>query len=96
MLLKNPIHQIFCVFDKDSHDAKGNHYTNLLSYTKDNNKVIAINSVPCFEYWLLLHFICTCSPFENADAVQKALKKYLPENMRKLIIIFCLIIHYCC
>ena len=67
------------MFDRDSHDAKGGHYTNLLEYAKGNDKVIAINSVPCFEYWLLLHFTYTCSPFGNADAVQKALKQHLPH-----------------
>ena len=47
---------IYCVFDKDSHDSKGNTYTNLLNWINNHNHVKCINSVPCFEYWLYLHF----------------------------------------
>lgn len=46
--------KVFCVIDKDNHE----------SYPQAMNKIMAqkgqvfksIESIPCFEYWLLLHF----------------------------------------
>ncbi len=44
-----------------------------------------ILSVPCFEYWFILHFCYTCSPFlpsgnkSAADNVVSELKKHLPD-----------------
>jgi hypothetical protein len=44
--------------------------------------------VPCFEYWLLLHFNYTTQPFEAAgnkssgDQVIHELKKYLPASQK--------------
>jgi len=40
-----------------------------------------ISSIPCFEYWLLLHFTRTTKSFSNAAAVRKELKseKYWPK-----------------
>ncbi len=47
--------RVFCVFDKDSHES----YTRALDEVKQakpKNIFTAITSVPCFEYWLLLHY----------------------------------------
>lgn len=48
------------------------------------SKIFAIPSVPCFEFWLLLHFIYTTKPFDASpgnsicSSVIEELKKYLP------------------
>ncbi len=70
---------IFCVFDKDSHDNKGNTYTDLMNWIKDQKNVVAINSVPCFEYWLYLHFKYTDKPLENCEAIEKLLNRHIPK-----------------
>ena len=60
---------VFCVFDKDKH----------ISYNAALDKIRAtrlaggatfhaITSVPCFEIWLLLHFIYTTRPFSTAGS----------------------------
>lgn len=60
---------IFCVFDKDKH----------ISYNAALDKIRvtrltggatlhAITSVPCFEFWLLLHFTYTTGPFSTAGS----------------------------
>lgn len=54
--------RVFCVFDKDSHAS----YTRALDEVekaKPKNIFKAITSVPCFEYWLLLHYEFTTKPF---------------------------------
>ncbi len=47
--------KVFCVFDKDTHA----NYGPSLDAIRDaapNGVYVHITSVPCFEYWLLLHF----------------------------------------
>lgn len=48
-------HRVYCVFDKNGH----RHYEKALrviqSKFKTSGGVIAIISVPCFEYWFVLH-----------------------------------------
>ena len=51
-------------------------------------KILTIPSVPCFEFWLLLHFTYTTKQFDApaggsiCDTVIKELKKYLPEYQK--------------
>lgn len=71
--------KVFCVFDKDKHST----YSNVINKIKNIRKIDSVNSVPCFEYWLLLHFryttaACyTCS--DPANYVICCLKKYDPS-----------------
>jgi len=54
--------RVFCVFDKDVHES----YTRALDEVekvKPKNIFKAITSVPCFEYWLLLHYEFSTKPF---------------------------------
>ena len=51
--------KIYCVFDKDTHT----HYDEALGMVKGSKKIIAANSIPCFEYWLILHFEKTTRSF---------------------------------
>ena len=55
---------VFCVFDKDTHA----HYQQCLDTIRSatpKNVYVAITSVPCFEYWLLLHFNYTTRPYDS-------------------------------
>jgi hypothetical protein len=72
------------VIDKDRHPS----YTQALDViTRAQPKATfpAVTSVPCFEYWLLLHFIYTDQPFHvtgNSSIctmVTKELRQYWPE-----------------
>lgn len=56
----NDYDYVFCVFDKDRHDK----YQETLDalQTKAFQKYKAANSVPCFEFWLLLHHKFTTAP----------------------------------
>ena len=75
----------FCVFDQDQHSS----YQKALDKIrkKENfqkHSVTAITSVPCFEFWLLLHFRMTTRQFAAAsgshcELVIKELKEYLPD-----------------
>ncbi len=80
----DPFDRVYFVFDKDTHNT----YQQALKTIENlapKNTFFAINSVPCFEYWLLLHFIYTTEPFSAtgklsaADHVIKRLKNYCPN-----------------
>lgn len=60
--------RVFCVFDKDQHSTYQNALNKVRSLrTRSRNSIpiYSITSVPCFEYWLLLHFIDSARPFEK-------------------------------
>ena len=76
--------QIFCVFNKDQHLS----YLEALSTIKQarlakGHAIRAITSVPCFEFWLLLHFAYTTKTFgarhgSICASVISDLKRHLP------------------
>jgi len=80
----DPYDKVYCVFDKDKHTT----YQKALTAIVRKESFTAINSVPCFEYWLLLHFTYTTQPFDasgNKSAGDKTideLRKYLPDYQK--------------
>ena len=76
--------KVYCVFDQDAHAS----YIQAIKDINNawpNNTFIAINSVPCFEYWLLLHFQYTTKPFKAlpnnsaCNQVLTQLKSHIPD-----------------
>ena len=58
---------VFCVFDRDKHRT----YEAALDKIRakrptGDTKLHPIISIPCFEVWILLHFIYTTAPFQAA------------------------------
>ncbi len=81
--------RVYCVFDRDRHDT----YDAALDRVRrarlgKGTKIFAIPSVPCFEFWLLLHFTYTTRPFYALPGdsicfrVIEELKKYLPAYQK--------------
>lgn len=76
----DPFDKVYCVFDKDQHET----YDEALEKIRDADPqgiFIAINSVPCFEYWLILHFHYTTKPFEQLPG-NSAANQMLGELLR--------------
>lgn len=75
--------RVYCVFDKDSHETY-QQTIDSINKKRPTNTFFAAISIPCFEYWLLLHFNFTTKPYEAtgkhsiAETVIKDLKNYLP------------------
>jgi len=77
--------RVYCVIDKDRHIQ----YFEALDMVKRKrlnkyHSMHAITSVPCFEFWILLHFKMTTRSFYNSPGspcmqVIKELKPYIPE-----------------
>ncbi|MEE8429189.1 MAG: RloB family protein [Gammaproteobacteria bacterium] len=76
--------RLFCVFDRDRHAT----YQTAIDRARSARigiPVTAITSVPCFEYWLLLHFTYTDRAFAGAgnrspcNEVIAELRRHLPD-----------------
>lgn len=79
-----PYDKVYCVIDRDTHDSFDEAIAKLAKQ-KPAGVFHATVSVPCFEYWLLLHFNYTTAAFMAAgnksagDRVLVELKKYWPD-----------------
>lgn len=75
---------VFCVFDKDTH-SKYEEALLATSNMEPQGVFEVINSIPCFEYWLLLHFIYSTKPYaplpnnSMGEQLLSDLKKYMPD-----------------
>lgn len=76
--------RVYCVFDKDTH-ADYAQALDAIRRMTPKETYFAITSVPCFEYWLLLHFVPTTRPYNAlpgnsaCNQVLAELKNNLPE-----------------
>jgi len=76
--------RVFCVFDKDTH-ARYAEAIRISEISKPIGVFQAVPSVPCFEYWLLLHFEFSTQPYvvnggKNACAhLIGDLRSYMPD-----------------
>lgn len=78
--------RVYAVFDRDSHDL-GNYRNALAKAVALDGKLKntegakiqfkAIPSVPCFEYWILLHFE-NVQHFLERDVVYRRVRQHLP------------------
>lgn len=77
--------RVYCVFDKDRHTT----YYAALDIIRGarmgkGHSIHATTSVPCFEFWLLLHFVYTTKQFDSGHGsicanVISDLKTYMPD-----------------
>lgn len=76
--------KVYCVFDKDTHDSYDAALTRI-DNLKPKDIFKTVNSIPCFEYWLLLHFDYTTKPYVGNGAKSSCanliddLKRYMPD-----------------
>jgi len=82
---KKAYDKIFCVFDKDTHPTYNEAKDKIKRARLNRGHTIeAIDSVPCFEFWLLLHFLYSTRPFSAAgkrsicDSVIRSLNSHMP------------------
>ncbi len=70
---------ILCITDVDTQriPAEKQRLAALKAKYKNNKNVIFCDSMPCIEYWFLLHFKDTCPSFDNSQQVLRDLKKFI-------------------
>ncbi|MEQ8752859.1 MAG: RloB family protein [Coleofasciculus sp. G1-WW12-02] len=64
--------EVFCLFDGDRPEYK---QAIMDAHRYSVYKIKPILSIPCFEFWFLLHYRYTSSPFENYKQVIAQLNK---------------------
>lgn len=68
--------------------------TEALALIGKESKLQAITSMPCFELWILLHFVFSTAPFTAAggrsacDNVIRAVRDHMPEYDKALADVF--------
>ena len=81
----DPFDAVYCVFDKDSHPSYQATLEKIKQIKKPRDTYFAIISVPCFEYWLLLHFKYSNRAYHAsgkrsiANQVIKDLEQFIPD-----------------
>ncbi|MDL5167989.1 RloB family protein [Proteus faecis] len=83
-----PYDEIYIVIDKDAHSDYLTALDNISRSNKPSSTWIAINSVPCFEFWLLLHYTYTTRAYKNlpnnssGNQIIKELRKYIKDYQK--------------
>ncbi len=94
----DPFDKVYCVFDKDTHETYQQALDKIaganqralgeIACTEPEDIFIATTSVPCIEYWFLLHFEYTTAPFlgtgrkNSCSRLINELKKYMPDYQK--------------
>ncbi|MHB1287406.1 MAG: RloB family protein [Leptospirales bacterium] len=85
---QNPYDAVFCVFDRDTHRTYFNAIEAIdaiVQMKRSGKPFEAIDSNPCFEYWILLHFhhvrrvFTETSKLSLCGSVEKDLKNHFPR-----------------
>lgn len=67
--------KVFCIFDRDGHesfDRARERIQNLANRKRNPLPIEEAVSIPCFEFWVLLHFEQTDAPFNRcADVIRR-------------------------
>lgn len=83
ILKNNADAKIYCIFDYDTiHNSDTNrknyeNFKNSISDYTNKGVVILCPTMPCFEYWFLLHFENNSQLITSCDAVDTILERYM-------------------
>jgi len=79
--MKEGFDYVVCLIDMDIILKDNSKKIKYDKYKSKYPKIIFIESNPCIEYWFWLHFTKNVSSreFDNYEAIEKELKKYIPD-----------------
>lgn len=95
----NAFDKVYCIFDRDSHTSYDETVKNIAQH-KSKGIFHSITSVPCFEYWILLHFYfttkayCKSSTTSIGGKVLEDLMKVMPDYEKGRVDIFNTLINH--
>ena len=81
----DPYSHVYCVIDRDRHADFDKALNQVAGFKNKDTKLHTIVSTPCFEYWILLHFIYTAKSFGTSgdspcqELIDNELKQYIPN-----------------
>lgn len=79
----DPYDQVYCVFDRDTHENFAEALNKIKStenFNTENFKAITTN--PCFEFWLLLHFKYTSAAYKQKN--KKSVGDQVKHELKQL------------
>lgn len=68
--------EVWCVFDAECRAAEAP-FQQAVAASRSHGLELAVSN-PAFEYWYILHFVCTDRPFGTADECFRELQAHLP------------------
>ncbi len=71
--------RVYCVIDRDRHTNFNEALDKITRIKFEGVKFHATTSIPCFEFWLLLHFKYTTQPNISCKEIETELKRFLKE-----------------
>ena len=74
--------RVYCVFDRDEHESFERARDRIRGLTGRKRKPLPIEeaiSIPCFEFWVLLHYERTDAPFHRCDDVKDRVRQHIPN-----------------
>jgi hypothetical protein len=94
-LQKGVYDKVFCVFDRDGHA----NFSQAIRRVEDSaagreRKLLAVVSWPCFEIWILLHFVYTTQAFTASggrspcENVIRAIREHFPAYAKGHLTVF--------
>jgi hypothetical protein len=81
----SPYDHVYCVIDRDRHADFQKAVDQVNGFKSKDTKLHLIVSYPCFEYWILLHYIYITKAFGVSgespcdELISTELKNYIPE-----------------
>ena len=81
----DPFDHAYCVIDRDRHSDFQKALDQVAGFRSKDTDLHVIVSNPCFEYWILLHFVYTTKAFGASgdspcqELISNELKKYIPN-----------------
>lgn len=79
----DPYSYVYCVIDRDRHADFDKALDQVSGFRNKDTELHVIVSTPCFEYWILLHFIYTTKSFGSSgdspcqELIDNELKQYI-------------------
>lgn len=77
--------KIFCVFDRDGHASFDEAREKIRGLARRKKKPLPIEeviSIPCFEIWVLLHFVRTDAPADRCSDVVDRVRGHMPGYVK--------------
>lgn len=81
----DPYNHVYCVIDRDRHADFQKAVDQVNGFRSKETELHLIISSPCFEYWILLHFVYTTKAFGASgdspcqELISTELKQYIPD-----------------
>lgn len=74
--------RVFCVFDHDEREEAFKEAIKKIKLNEDLD-LVAISSIPCFEFWILLHYTYSSKQYKQTQPGQKTVSELLGSQIRK-------------